>query len=75
MAAVASGITSGKLFEIALSGGFFNFMQQLTSFWALLTHGVLNMLKRIVVIFISILFFSDPVTMLRMISSVGALLR
>eukprot|EP00415_Alexandrium_ostenfeldii_P004240 UN4240 len=50
-----------------LSSGFHFFMYQMSSFWVLscvqpITHSVLNTLKRVVIIIVSILVFRNPVT-------------
>lgn len=77
-AATASGVSSRKLFVTVLSSGLCSFVMQLSSFWVLscvqpITHSVLNVLKRIVIIFMSIFVFRDPVTMLGVVGCVATI--
>jgi len=65
--AVKGGIPAGKLFYMMIASGFHFFMYQLSSFWVLscvqpITHSVLNTLKRVVIIIVSIIVFRNPVT-------------
>eukprot|EP00929_Paragymnodinium_shiwhaense_P071643 TRINITY_DN363_c0_g1_i6.p1 TRINITY_DN363_c0_g1~~TRINITY_DN363_c0_g1_i6.p1 ORF type:complete len:463 (+),score=104.66 TRINITY_DN363_c0_g1_i6:86-1390(+) len=57
----------GNLCYMLLASGFHFFMYQMSSFWVLsqvppITHSVLNTLKRVVIIIVSILVFRNPVT-------------
>ena len=66
-AAVASGVPAGELVVRLLSSGFYFFMYQMSSFWVLscvepITHSVLNTLKRVVIIVVSVFVFRNPVT-------------
>eukprot|EP00444_Apocalathium_aciculiferum_P003949 CAMPEP_0183399032 /NCGR_PEP_ID=MMETSP0370-20130417/11649_1 /TAXON_ID=268820 /ORGANISM="Peridinium aciculiferum, Strain PAER-2" /LENGTH=444 /DNA_ID=CAMNT_0025580121 /DNA_START=55 /DNA_END=1389 /DNA_ORIENTATION=+ len=66
-AAIAKGIPAGKLAMLMTTSSFYFFMYQLSSFWVLsqvppITHSVLNTLKRVVIIIISIFVFKTPVT-------------
>lgn len=66
-AAIATGMAPMKLASLLGLSGFYFFMYQLSSFWVLsqvppITHSVLNTLKRVVIIVISILVFHTPVT-------------
>mmetsp|Transcript_10115 Transcript_10115/g.30036 ORF Transcript_10115/g.30036 Transcript_10115/m.30036 type:complete len:441 (-) Transcript_10115:136-1458(-) len=66
-AAVKSGVPAGKLAYMMAASGFHFFMYQLSSFWVLscvppITHSVLNTLKRVVIIVVSIFVFRTPVT-------------
>merc|ERR1719277_2703974 len=65
--AVASGVPASKLAYMMVASGFHFFMYQLSSFWVLscvppITHSVLNTLKRVVIIIVSIIVFRTPVT-------------
>merc|ERR1711972_262346 len=65
--AIAAGIPASKLFYMIVASGFHFFMYQLSSFWVLscvppITHSVLNTLKRVVIIIVSIIVFRTPVT-------------
>merc|ERR1719361_2400276 len=62
-----SGVSAGSLAYMMLASGFHFFMYQLASFWVLscvqpITHSVLNTLKRVVIILVSIVVFRTPVT-------------
>merc|ERR1719316_2617130 len=66
-AALATGVSSSKLTSMMVLSGFHFFMYQLSSFWVLscvqpITHSVLNTLKRVVIIIVSIIVFRNPVT-------------
>jgi len=66
-AAIAKGVPAGKLAYMMVASGFHFFMYQLSSFWVLsqvppITHSVLNTLKRVVIIIVSIVVFRTPVT-------------
>ncbi|CAJ1375101.1 unnamed protein product [Effrenium voratum] len=66
-AALATGVSSHKLAYMMAASGFHFFMYQLSSFWVLscvppITHSVLNTLKRVVIIVVSIIVFRTPVT-------------
>lgn len=66
-AGVAKGVPASKLLYLLASSGFYFYMYQLSSFWVLscvppITHSVLNTLKRVVIIIVSILVFHTPVT-------------
>jgi len=66
--AVALKKTSlSNLVYMFLASGFHFFMYQMSSFWVLsqvppITHSVLNTLKRVVIIIVSIIVFRNPVT-------------
>merc|ERR1711972_49766 len=65
--AIATGIPASKLLYMMVASGFHFFMYQLSSFWVLscvppITHSVLNTLKRVVIIIVSIIVFRTPVT-------------
>jgi len=65
--AVKSGVSAGSLGYMMMASGFHFFMYQLSSFWVLscvqpITHSVLNTLKRVVIIIVSIIVFRNPVT-------------
>jgi len=60
-------VSMGKLTSLFLLSGFHFFMYQMSSFWVLscvppITHSVLNTLKRVVIIIVSIVVFRTPVT-------------
>jgi len=66
-AALATGTAPSKLWYRLVASGFYFFMYQLSSFWVLscvppITHSVLNTLKRVVIIVVSIIVFRTPVT-------------
>jgi len=66
-AALATGTAPNKLLYRLVASGFYFFMYQLSSFWVLscvppITHSVLNTLKRVVIIMVSIIVFRTPVT-------------
>jgi len=66
-AAIAKGIAPSALAYMMAASGFHFFMYQLSSFWVLscvppITHSVLNTLKRVVIIIVSIVVFRTPVT-------------
>eukprot|EP00913_Durusdinium_trenchii_P019878 g18685.t1 len=66
-AALAAGVSVNSLWYMLLASGFHFFMYQLSSFWVLscvppITHSVLNTLKRVVIIVVSIIVFRTPVT-------------
>jgi len=66
-AALAKGVPASKLMYMLVASGFHFFMYQLSSFWVLsqvppITHSVLNTLKRVVIIIVSIVVFRTPVT-------------
>merc|ERR1712066_694053 len=66
-AAIAKGVPASSLLYMMSASGFHFFMYQLSSFWVLscvqpITHSVLNTLKRIVIIIVSIIVFRNPVT-------------
>lgn len=66
-AALKKGVSPNHLLYLMASSGFHYFMYQLSSFWVLsqvppITHSVLNTLKRVVIIVVSILVFRTPVT-------------
>lgn len=66
-AALATGTAPNKLLYRLVASGFYFFMYQLSSFWVLscvppITHSVLNTLKRVVIIVVSIIVFRTPVT-------------
>eukprot|EP00434_Breviolum_minutum_P012273 symbB.v1.2.010818.t1/scaffold706.1/size171012/7 len=65
--ALAMGVSAQKLWYMLVASGFYFFMYQLSSFWVLscvppITHSVLNTLKRVVIIVVSIIVFRTPVT-------------
>mmetsp|Transcript_11855 Transcript_11855/g.21644 ORF Transcript_11855/g.21644 Transcript_11855/m.21644 type:complete len:436 (+) Transcript_11855:102-1409(+) len=65
--ALKAGVTSNKIIYLLASSGFHFFMYQMSSFWVLscvppITHSVLNTLKRVVIIVMSIIVFRTPVT-------------
>jgi len=65
--AVKAGVKPSALAYMMVASGFHFFMYQLSSFWVLslvqpITHSVLNTLKRIVIIVVSIFVFRNPVT-------------
>jgi len=65
--AIKKGIDSGALLYMIAASGFHFYMYQLSSFWVLscvqpITHSVLNTLKRVVIIIVSIFVFRNPVT-------------
>jgi len=65
--AVEAGVSSSKLLFLLVASGFYFYMYQLSSFWVLscvppITHSVLNTLKRVVIIIVSIIVFRTPVT-------------
>jgi len=65
--AIAKGVPASKLAYMLVASGFYFFMYQLSSFWVLscvppITHSVLNTLKRVVIIIVSIVVFRTPVT-------------
>jgi len=60
-------VSLGKLLYMSIMSGVTFFMYQMSSFWVLscvqpITHSVLNTLKRIVIIVVSIVVFQNPVT-------------
>lgn len=66
-AALAKGVSAKSLGFMLAASGFHFFMYQLSSFWVLscvppITHSVLNTLKRVVIIIVSIIVFRTPVT-------------
>merc|ERR1711879_732458 len=66
-ASIKSGVSAGTLAYLMIMSGFHFFMYQLSSFWVLscvqpITHSVLNTLKRVVIIIVSIVVFRNPVT-------------
>merc|ERR1719442_363306 len=66
--AVDAGVSSSKLLFLLVASGFYFYMYQLSSFWVLscvppITHSVLNTLKRVVIIIVSIIVFRTPVTL------------
>jgi len=66
-AAIKKGVPAGQLAYLMIMSGFHFFMYQLSSFWVLscvppITHSVLNTLKRVVIIIVSIIVFRTPVT-------------
>lgn len=68
-AALATGVSSSKLASMLVLSGFHFFMYQMSSFWVLscvqpITHSVLNTLKRIVIIIVSVIVFKNPVSFL-----------
>jgi len=68
-AAMEQGVSPGQLVYMMVSSGFYFFMYQLSSFWVLsqvsspVTHSVLNTLKRVVVIVVSVVVLQNPVTL------------
>mmetsp|Transcript_3625 Transcript_3625/g.10923 ORF Transcript_3625/g.10923 Transcript_3625/m.10923 type:complete len:444 (+) Transcript_3625:85-1416(+) len=65
--AIKQGVSAGALTYMMVASGFHFFMYQLSSFWVLscvqpITHSVLNTLKRVVIIVVSIFVFRNPVT-------------
>jgi len=77
-AAIASGMAPAKLGSLLGLSGFYFFMYQLSSFWVLsqvppITHSVLNTLKRVVIIVISIIVFRTPVTPMGMAGTATAI--
>ena len=76
--AVASGVPARELAVRLLTSGFHYFMFQVSSFWVLscvepITHSVLNTLKRVVVIVVSIAVFHNPVTQQGMFGTMTAI--
>merc|ERR1719316_2083003 len=68
-AALATGVSSAKLASMLVLSGVHFFMYQMSSFWVLsrvqpITHSVLNTLKRIVIIIVSVIVFKNPVSFL-----------
>ena len=66
--AMKAGVSPSKLLYLFVISGFYFYMYQLSSFWVLscvppITHSVLNTLKRAVIIVVSIVVFSTPVTL------------
>lgn len=66
--AMKAGVSSSKLLFLLVASGFYFYMYQLSSFWVLscvppITHSVLNTLKRVVIIIVSIIVFRTPVTL------------
>lgn len=66
-ASIKSGVPAGTLAYLMIMSGFHFFMYQMSSFWVLscvqpITHSVLNTLKRVVIILVSIVVFRNPVT-------------
>jgi len=66
-AAISKGATASSIAYMTAASGFYFFMYQLSSFWVLscvppITHSVLNTLKRVVIIIVSIVVFRTPVT-------------
>lgn len=67
--AMATGIAPTKAASMIALSGFHFFMYQMSSFWVLscvqpITHSVLNTLKRIVIIIVSVIVFRNPVSWL-----------
>jgi len=67
--ALSTGVSSTKLAYMLAMSGFHFFMYQMSSFWVLscvqpITHSVLNTLKRIVIIIVSVIVFRNPVSLL-----------
>lgn len=65
--ALRAGKSSAEIGMLLFTSGFHFFMYQLSSFWVLscvppITHSVLNTLKRVVIIIMSIVVFRNPVT-------------
>jgi solute carrier family 35 protein E1 len=68
-AAMSTGIAPFKMAMLIIMSGFHFFMYQMSSFWVLscvqpITHSVLNTLKRIVIIIVSVIVFRNPVSVL-----------
>jgi len=66
--ALATGMPAAKLMKMMATSSFYFFMYQLSSFWVLsqvppITHSVLNTLKRVVIIVVSIMVFRTPTSM------------
>lgn len=66
-ASIQAGVPAKTLMGMIASSGVYFFMYQLSSFWVLscvqpITHSVLNTLKRIVIIIVSIVVFRNPVS-------------
>eukprot|EP00930_Biecheleria_cincta_P005458 TRINITY_DN10638_c0_g1_i1.p1 TRINITY_DN10638_c0_g1~~TRINITY_DN10638_c0_g1_i1.p1 ORF type:complete len:458 (+),score=96.32 TRINITY_DN10638_c0_g1_i1:79-1374(+) len=66
-AAISNGTPASAIAYMTAASGFHFFMYQLSSFWVLscvppITHSVLNTLKRVVIIIVSIIVFRTPVT-------------
>lgn len=77
-ASIKAGTSAGSLFSMMALSGFHFFMYQMSSFWVLscvppITHSVLNTLKRVVIIVVSILVFRNPVTTKSAIGTVTAI--
>lgn len=77
-AAVQGGTSANALFSMMALSGFHFFMYQMSSFWVLscvppITHSVLNTLKRVVIIVVSIIVFRNPVTTKSAIGTVTAI--
>merc|ERR1712232_432785 len=73
-ASIAKGVPASKLMYMMAASGFHFFMYQLSSFWVLsqvppITHSVLNTLKRVVIIVVSIVVFRTPVTRMSLIGT------
>jgi len=76
--AIAKGVLADKLAYMMATSGFYFFMYQLSSFWVLsqvppITHSVLNTLKRVVIIVVSIVVFGTPVTTMGSIGTATAI--
>ncbi|CAE8650383.1 unnamed protein product [Polarella glacialis] len=77
-ASIAKGVPASKLVTMLATSGFYFFMYQLSSFWVLscvppITHSVLNTLKRVVIIVVSIVVFRTPVTKMGLIGTLTAI--
>lgn len=77
-ASIEAGTSASKLFSMLALSGFHFFMYQMSSFWVLscvppITHSVLNTLKRVVIIVVSIIVFRNPVTTKSAIGTVTAI--
>lgn len=67
--ALSCGLPARRLVVMIAASGFHFFMYQMSSFWVLscvqpITHSVLNTLKRIVIIIVSVIVFQNPVSLL-----------
>lgn len=76
--AIVGGTQEGHLAMMLLTSGFYYFMYQVLSFLVLscvqpITHSVLNTVKRVVIILVSILVFQNPVTAQGVLGTVMAI--
>lgn len=65
--AAEAGVPNQQLALDLAQSGFFYFMYQMASFWVLslvepITHSVLNTLKRVVIIVVSVMVFRNPIS-------------